>query len=466
MKTLRRHWLAVRDAVDNERAHAAAHPRLRVEQSDFLPAALEVIERPVSPTARITAWVLLALLAVMLVWLVLGQVDIVASAPGRLVPAEDVKLVQPAEAGVVRAIHVRDGERVRAGQLLVELDPTLSTAEASQATKALAAAEQDAARLRAVLTALDGGPLRLDLPAGTPPETLATQRALAQAQLDQIREGIRTHSADRSAAMAARAEAEIQAAKLTETIPLIDQQVAANERLLEKGYVSKLKVIEMRRQRLAAVRDRDAALAAARRAAAQIGVAGASGAEAAAQARSGVLGDLAKAENEVRLRREEVAKAAQRMRYQRLTSPVDGTVTQMAVHTLGGVVEAAKPVMIVVPAHGPLVAEVMVANRDIGFVAVGQPAAVKLEAFPFTRYGTVPGRIVRISSDAVQDEKQGLVYIVRVALARDSIVRDGTTVPLAPGLAATADIRTGRRSLADYLLSPIEAVRRTAGRER
>ncbi len=464
MNAITRHWTAMRDALDNERARSRSI--LRTEETDFLPAALEVVERPVSPTARVTAWVLLGLLAVALLWLFLGRVDVVASAPGKLVPADDVKLIQPGAGGIVHAILVRDGQQVRAGQPLVELDPTVSDADTAQAGKALEAAELDAARLRAILSGLDGQGLRFTPPAGTTPEVAATQVALARAQLAEIQAGTQTRAADTEAARAARAEAQIQAAKLSETLPLLDEQIEANETLLEKGYVSKLKVIEMRRQRLAAARDRDAALATARKAQAQIAVAGGNSSQSAAEARARVLADLAKAESDARLRKEELTKATKRSSLQRLVSPVDGTVTRLAVHTVGGVVEAAKPIMVIVPTRGKLIAEVTIANKDVGFVATGQPVALKVEAFPFTRYGAIPGELEQISSDAVQDEKQGLIYTARIALDRATIQRDGANVPLTPGMAVTADIRTGRRSLASYLLSPIDEIRTTAARER
>ncbi|HET6523956.1 HlyD family type I secretion periplasmic adaptor subunit [Sphingopyxis sp.] len=464
MNAITRHWTAVRDALDNERARSRGV--LRTEEADFLPAALEVVERPVSPTARVTAWLLLGLLAVALLWLALGRVDVVASAPGKLVPADDVKLIQPGAAGIVRTILVRDGQTVRAGQPLVELDPTVSDADAAQARKALETAELDAARLRAILSALDGQGLRFTPPAGTSPEVADTQVALARAQLAEIQAGSQTRAADTRAARASRAEAQIQAVKLSETLPLLDEQIAANEKLLEKGYVSKLRVIEMRRQRIAAARDRDAALATARKAEAQIAAAGGNFSQSAAEARASILADLARAESDARLRKEELTKATKRSSLQRLVSPVDGTVTQLAVHTVGGVVEAAKPIMVIVPSRSKLVAEVAIANKDVGFVGAGQPVALKVEAFPFTRYGAVPGKLEHISSDAVQDEKRGLIYTARVTLDRATIVRDGKAIPLTPGMAVTADIRTGRRSLASYLLSPIDEIRTTAARER
>lgn len=464
MNAVTRYWNVVRTALADEKVRAKG--LVRTEEVSFLPAALEIIERPVSPTARATTWAMLVLLVTTILWLIFGRIDVVASAQGRLIPTDNVKLIQPADAGVVRSILVRDGQRVRKGQPLIELDPTMSTAEATQARRALETAELDAARGRAILAALDGRGLRFTAPAGTSAEIAAVQAELARAQLADIIATAQTHAADRQAAVAAQGEASVQAAKLNETLPLLDEQIAANEQLLAKGFVSKLKVIEMRRQRLSAARDRDIALQTSNRATAQMASADSGMTQSAAEARARVLGDLAKAEADVRLRREELIKARQKSSLQRLLSPVDGVVAQLAVHTIGGVVEAAKPVMVIVPSGSALVAEVKVLNKDAGFVRAGQSAAVKLEAFPFTRYGTVPGRIESVSSDAVKDERLGSVYTARVLLGRETLLRDASMVPLTAGMAVTADLQTGRRNILSYLISPIDETRFEAGRER
>jgi len=472
MNAISRHWEIAKLALAEEKQRGQW--LMKSSDADFLPAALEIVERPVSPGGRMAAYLLASTFIITLLWLAFGEIDVVASAPGKLIPADNVKLVQPAEAGIVRAIFVRDGQHVRKGQPLVALDPTVSTAEAAQAQKALRTAELDAARATAILSALDGHGLAFRAPVGTPAEIAETQRRLATAELGDIEAGIAAYEDDRQAASSAREEARKQAVKLDETLPLLDEQLHANEQLLEKGYVSKLKVIEMRRQRMAAARDRDIALDTANKAQAQMARAGNSVSQTRSQARAKVLDQLAKAEAEADLRGEELTKATQRSSLQQLLSPVDGTVAQLAVHTIGGVVESAKPIMVIVPKGGSLVAEVKLANKDMGFVRVGQPVAVKLEAFPFTRYGTVPGHVEWISADAVEDEKTaaskptapGLVYTVRVSLDRSSMVQANQQMQLSPGMSATADIRTGKRSILSYLLSPIDEARLEAGRER
>jgi len=463
MSGLAQHWDVVRAALADEKQRA--RNLTRVDDVTFLPAALEIVEQPVSPTARATTWILLVGLVFAILWLTVGKVDVVASAPGRLIPADNVKLVQPAEAGIVRAIYVRNGQFVRKGQVLVDLDPTVSTAETVQAEAALQTALFDVARAKAVLSALDGKGLAFSPPQATAPQLIATQRSLAAAELAAIEASASGRSADLQAAKAARSEALVQAAKLTETIPLLDQQLDAYEGLLTKGYAAKLKVIEMRRQRFATIRDREAALETARKAEAQSSSASSIMAQSKAEARTRILTDLAKAEADARLRQEELIKSRQRSSLQRLTAPVDGTITQLSIHTIGGVVEAAKPIMVVVPKGGSLVAEVKILNKDVGFVKDGQPVALKLEAFPFTRHGTIPGQVESIGSDAVEDEKLGLVYPARISIDHSEKSK-ASDIRLSAGLATTADIRTGYRSIMSYLISPIAEVRQQAGRER
>jgi HlyD family type I secretion membrane fusion protein len=465
MAGLAHHWAVFRQLIREEKERGAAVTQ--VDDTDFLPAALEIIERPVSPTARYTAMILMAGLAIAILWLLLGRLDVVVSAPGRLVPADAVKVIQAADSGTVRSIAVRESQQVKRGQLLVELDPTLSAAEAAQVRKALETAELTVARQRAVLSALDGKGLNFVAPTGTTPDIVDVQLALARAEYESARGTSSMRDADRRAAASAYSSAMLEAAKITETLPLINQQIEANEKLLAKGYVSKLRVIEMNRQRLAMIKDREIAQEAARRARAQMAAASGSQQQSIGETRARLLQELAQAEADVRIRREEMVKAIRRSTLQRLVSPVDGTVAQLSIHTVGGVVDVGKPLMLIVPARGELVAEVKIANRDVGFVRAGQTVAVKISAFPFTRFGAVPGRIESIGTDAVEDEKLGLVYTARIAVDRYWRVWEGTSIPLlVPGMEVAADIRTGERSIASYLTSPLQTTLSEAGRER
>lgn len=464
MSGWRHHWDVLKEAIRADRERRKGF--IPTQEADFLPAALEVAERPVSPTARVVTWVLVIGLALTIVWTVFGRVDVVASAPGTLIPTGNIKLVQSPGAGVVRAIYVRNGDAVRKGQALLDLDPTIVGADLAAAEKALATAELDIARNRAIADALSGKGLRFVAPPGTAPEIAETQRRLIAAQLAEIEAMSASLAAARATALSDANAARANAARLADTVPILDRQIDRMNRLDAKGYAPGQRLLELQRQRRAEAGEREVALTQITRGEAEARKAGEQIRETRETALRTALADLAKSEGEAILRREEVTKARQMNRFQRLAAPVDGTVQNLEVHTVGGVVEAAKPLMTVVPARGALEVQAKVLNKDIGFIRVGQEAAVKLEAFSFTRYGAVPGRVARISRDAVQDKDLGLVYVVTVTLDRSFVDADGRRYALAPGLAATVDVKTGTRRIVSYLISPLQTSISQAGRER
>jgi hemolysin D len=265
-------------------------------------------------------------------------------------------------------------------------------------------------------------------------------------------------AAARQSSLADAAAAEHQMKALADTVPVLDKEVAAMNGLAAKGYAPGLRLLELQRQRRSEAGQRDVAASQQSRGLSDARKFGQQLTQSREQARQTALADLAKAQNEAILRREELTKAKQKSRLQRLVAPVDGIVQQLAVHTLGGVVEPVRPLMVVVPT-GALTIEAKVLNKDAGFVHRGQEVAVKLEAFPFTRYGTVPGRIETISSDAVDDKKLGPIYVAKVQLLKSAINRGDKVVPLGPGMTVTADIKTGHRTILSYLLSPIDEAR-------
>lgn len=464
MSLLGHNWNVLKQSIKDDNARRKG--LIPSSEYDFLPAALEVIEKPVSPTARVTTWVLLIGLVVTALWLVLGRVDVVASAPGKIIPTGNVKIVQSAGSGVVRAIYVHDGDFVKKGQALLDLDPTLSGADLAQAQKALAAAELDIARNRAIANALGGQGLSFNAPSGTPPEVAETQRRLIAAQIAEVNATMAGLANARASSLYEANVAEANMAKLSETVPILDHELESMNRLDAKGYAPGMRLLELQRQRRQEAGDYDVAVAQRARGYSEARKLSDQANQTREQGRRIALTDLAKAEAEAILRREEVTKAIQKRSFQRLVASTDGTIQQLAVHTIGGVIEPARTLMILVPSAEGLEVEARILNKDVGFIKLGALAAVKLEAFPFTRYGAVPGRVVSISRDAVADPKLGSVYLATIILDRSTLDVDGKTVPLSAGLAATVDVRTGSRRIISYLISPLQTSIQQAGRER
>lgn len=463
-ETLKKHWQVLLESWSNETE--ARKTKLKLEEKDFLPAALEILEKPASPVGRAVMWSIVALVVAALVWATLGFVDVVAVAEGRLIPRARVKIVQPIEIGVVRAIRVRDGQRVKAGQVLIELDPTVSGAEAEQARKALRTAEVNRARGRALMAHLSGQPAPFEAPAGLDLASAATQQSLVEALIREYEAKLANLAQQKIERQQDLAATTSQLSKLKSVHGLITEQVTAREPLVEKGWSPRLQLLELKERQVTFARDIDIQRETLEKAKATIATLDTEIERITAEFRKNVITDLAEAENQVSIQTQNLRKAEQRLQLQRLTAPIDGVVQQLAVHTLGGVVQPAQALLIIVPGSGELLVEAMVLNKDIGFVHAGQPVEVKLEAFPFTKHGVIHGVLEDISTDAVQDEKRGLIYPARVKLKAQSIDAGGRQVPLGAGMQVSAEIKTGERRLIDYLLSPIIRYKEESFRER
>lgn len=444
----------------------------RRDELEFMPAAIEIMESPPSPIGRAVLWSLIVFLAVAVVWSCLGEIDVVAIAQGRVVPTGRSKVVQPMEGGVVKAIHVSDGQVVKAGQVLVEIDTTLTGADREHLAADLMAARMDAARLKAAL-AIDDPASAFAPPPGADRGLVRMQEALLMSQVEELRSKIASLTQEIARKRADGSGIAATIVKHERMLPLVREQADARLRLSERGFFPRLtaldsvqKTIEIEQDLTVARHQREETVAAIASLERQIS-------QARAEYRKTVLVSLAEAETKISDLSQELVKATQRNELQTLTAPIDGVVQQLAIHTVGGVVTPAEPLLVVAPEDDALEIEAMILNRDIGFVGVGQEAKVKLETFLFTKYGAIPGRVLSVSRDAVQDQApalgsaraatpagppaggRGLVYPARISLERTTVNVAGRAVPLGAGMAATVEIKTGSRRLIEYILSPI-----------
>ena len=435
-----------------------AGPQRLTDEAAFLPAALSLQETPAHPAPRRAALAVCALFVAALVWASVGQVDIVAVAPGRIVVSDATKTLQPLEASVVKRVLVKNGDAVQAGQVLVELDATNASADQANVREQLAVVVSEERRSTALMKALrDGRAPSLLLPAAG---EAAVPRAQLSAQLQAEWQDISAKLAKLGAEQARR-QAEIATVrelinKLHATLPIASQREADFKRLTEQGFMSSHAGQDRTRERIEQERDlatQQARLTEARAALAE-----------AAQSRSAYLAEtqrlLGERQAQAASKREQLmqerSKTEQRSRLTQLTAPVAGTVQQVAVHTEGGVVTPAQVLMVIVPKDAQVTAEVVIDNKDIGFVSAGQAVAVKLETFPFTRYGTVNATVKSVVADAVTDEKRGAIFPAVLTLSQTHINVDGKRISLSPGMNVTAEIKTGKRRVIEYLLSPVQ----------
>jgi hemolysin D len=468
-------WLAFQDLLQHYgqvwraawdiRQQLDAPPKLEHELA-FLPAHLELVESPVHPAPQWTMRLIVAFALLALLWSIFGKLDIVATAHGKLIPNAQVKVVQSLDTGTVRAIHVENGQRVQAGQLLIELDTTQAGADAVKAQASRLDAELAAARAQALLTAQANHTApQLAAIAGLPPVRQQEAQRLVDGLIAEYRAKQSAGEAELAKRQAERITAERQLDKLKQTAPLAKQQADAYRALVKDNYVSRQDFLEKEQTRIQQEHDLVAEQSHLQELSAAIDEQRRQVSASAAQFRREQLDALNQAQQQLAQYKQEETKATQRQHRMQLRAPVSGTVQQLAVHTVGGVVTQAQALMEIVP-DDTLEVEASIDNKDIGFVNPGQEAVVKIETFPYTHYGYLDGKVAKVSNDATQDKKLGLVFPARIRLPTNRILVEHKWVTLSPGMAVTVEVKTGKRRVAEYFLSPLVEAGQESLRER
>ncbi|OQA31147.1 MAG: Hemolysin secretion protein D, chromosomal [Betaproteobacteria bacterium ADurb.Bin341] len=422
-----------------QRRHELSGKILLEHEAEYLSPALALQAKPVSPASRVLAKVLIALIFVLLTWSILGKMDIVVNAKGRIIPSGYSKTIASVDTASVRALYVEEGKQVKAGDVLIELDTSASDAEREKALGDHNTAILQAARAQALISAIENGtPPRLPAIPGIPPEKLQIEQSHVEGEYRDF------------VAKKNRIEGDIS--RYSKALALAAQRSRDYAELAKNRDVSHHAWMEKE------------------------------------QARVDLAGLLANAQNQRNALITETTKVAQdqitegnkiaaatrqdairsdaRSKLLKLTAPVDGTVQQLDVHTVGGVVAATKPLMQIVPKGNQVEVEAFLENKDVGFVVEGQRAEVKIDAFEYTKYGTITGKISHVSRDAIADEKRGLIYSTKIALDRSKIAVEGREVLLSAGMSVNVEIKTGERRIIEYVLSPLLQHKRESLNER
>lgn len=459
-------------------------PRLRVvkggdgrhpQEREFLPAALEILDTPPSPAGRMLVALICLIALIGIAWAWIGKVNIVAVASGKIVAQMRTKVLQPFETSTVRAILVTPGQKVQAGEPLIELDPTAAIAEREHARNDLIAAQLDQARLEAFLDGATKAPFAAITNAG-PLEIKRAEAQLTSQNAERVAK-LAAITQERAQRVAERLSLQQTLAKIEKTLPYVAERADIRQKATLGGYVSVITNLES--QQLLAETKSEVEINRAKIASLDAVIQGldqkALGAE--AEIWTTALADLSRARERARTASEALAKAEHRIELQTLRAPIDGSVQQLHVTTVGSVVTPAQQLLSVVPTDDLVEVEAVLENRDIGFVSIGQPVELKIDAYPFTRYGLLKGTVLAIDRDAEvtpvnqAQEAQGsqrsadeiqnvegserLRYTVHIAIADTPFNVDGRPAALLPGMSVKAEILTGKRRIIDFLLAPL-----------
>lgn len=409
------------------------------QEAEFLPAALEIQEKPVSPTLRVTAKVLILFVIFLIGWAVFGHMDIVVNATGEVIPHDRTKTIAAVETASVKALHVVEGQAVKKGDVLIELDASESDAEHNKAKSNATEAILQIARSKAMIAAIESRkPPKLPPMAGIPAQKLLeTQGHLDSQYRDFITKLQRTEG---------------MIARYSEALPLITQQAKDYRELSKNHDVPVHAYLEKEQQRV----DLEGQLNDAKNQRAAL----------IAEVKRTAYDGRSDADRVLGAAQQDAARNAAHSKLLKLTSPVDGTVQQLTVFTIGGVVPAAQPLMKIVPKEDTVEVEAMLENKDIGFVDEGQVASVKVAAYEYTKYGVIPAKVIHVSRDAIKDEKRGLLYSVTLLLDKPTISVKGQDMPITAGMSVNVDIKTGTRRVIEYFLSPLIQHKRESLNER
>ena len=448
---------------------------MKHDHLEFLPAALEIQETPPLPVSRYILWAIMLFFSISVAWAMVGEVDIVGIAQGKIVPSGRVKVIQPLETGVVKTIYVQEGQLVTEGEPLIELDTTLTDADSDRIFEQLISFKLDRARLLTILDSLNmekatnsQEPVAVDhfTEVNAPDLLIKLQKQRIQQQLNQYRANLAAMRDERKQRKAERTAVTHRIEQLNSTIPLITERADSIKGLLKDNMVSRTEWLEMEEERIKQVKERDIQENTLTSLDAAITNIQQRTKSLQSEFQSQRLAELSETENQIASLEQERIKAEKKVTLQTLTAPVTGKVHQLSIHTIGGVVTPAQELMRIIPEKDAIEVEAWLQNKDIGFVHEGQSAEIKVETFPFTKYGTIDGEIKTLSNDATPDEQLGLVYATRVEMAKTTMKVNDRTINLSPGMAVTVELNMGKRKLIEYLLSPLLRYKNESVRER
>jgi hemolysin D len=425
---------------------------------EFMPAAIEIEKTPASPIGRTILYAIVLLFAIAVLWATFGKIDIVAVAQGKVIPSERVKIIQPLETAVIELIHVEEGQAVKAGDPLITLNTNTTEADVRRFRQEW----QGTALKRIRLTALANwfasageGALSLesDNPALVP--SLEAHRALLTQEVAELQANLRNIQQESERLMAEQQMVQAEARKNRRLLEVLNERVAAYDQLQQRGTGSRMDYLEVKQEQIEVEQNVSVQLARIEQLKASIQANESKREMMISERYKLTLQELQELTTQESTLREELLKAEQRSSNYLLKAPIDGTVQELAVTTIGGVVTPAQEIMKIVPENSAVEVEARFLNKDIGFIHPGQLAEIKVDTFNFTKYGVVDAELSDISSDAIQDEQLGLVYKARLIPSESALQVGGKLVNLAPGMTVTAEVKTGQRRVIEFFLSPL-----------
>lgn len=439
------------------------------DEYEFLPAHLELIEKPISPLPKWTSRIIILLIIITILWSILGKVDIVSVASGKLAYSGKSKTIQPIETAMVKKIFVQEGQKVEQGQILLELTALGAKEDQEKSRQSLQLALLAQARARALLKAIEQDKLpELTLPEEIPQDNRDVLQAqqLINEQFNAYRSQKRQMEAQFNQKQAQLNSIQAQITKYENLSKVETERFKDLHSLYKIKAISKHEYFTQEMKLNEANNELNSQRSHLKEIEASIEQTREENDLLSYTFKRDTQEALRQANEQVENLKFELEKTSQRYGTTEIKSPVTGTVQQLSIHTIGGVVTAAQPLMVVVPQEDKLEVNALISNKDVGFVRPGQKVVIKLEAFPYTRYGYITGIVKSISFDAIENDKLGLVFSAIVEMDKDYLIYEDQKINLTAGMSVSAEIKTGKRKVISYLLSPLQSTLDESFRER
>ena len=429
---------------------------------EFLPVALEVIETPPSPLGRVLLWVLITMILIALIWAILGKVDEVAVTEGKVIPSGYTKIIQAEDKGIVKAILVHNGQAVKKGDILIELDALINAADLASLKHE---ADFQSLQLMRFLAERDGKPFT-SKEGEYNAEEVENQRLLYETRTREHNAQIIAYEQGTLQLQASLRHTAVLISKAKQQLVIVNDQSKRVKQLLDKDLISLFEAQRYQQENINYKQDLSALKEEETRIRYQI----AENKSRLEQYRGEWMREIASGIVESRRQlsqvNEELKKAQERVRLSTISSPIDGTVEQMAIHTVGAILTPAQPLMWVVPKSNILEIEAWASNRDIGYIRQGQSAEIKVETFNFQKFGTMPGIVKSVATEATEDERKGLIYKIILVSSQDHFVHGDQKAYLRPGMAVTGEIQIRKKRIIEYFLDPFKTYMSEGLRER
>lgn len=423
--------------------------RRKDDSHEFKPLLAEIEDEPLNPLGRTIFWVIVGTIIFFGGWTYFGKVDVVVSARGKVIPVGEIKILQPLTTGVVSKILVKEGDFVKKDQVLMEIDPSSTAPELASMQEDAKQLELDLLRLDAVFNHKPFQPqaerygaelvaVQQKLHASTTAR-IQKQVQAKEEELQQVNEQLAAAEADYKRVQDLLDIAKDKFARLEPVRDLVSKDQYAQAESEFKSYSGNLVSAEHKNKELRA---------SAKRVRSELRVIVES-------ERDKNLTESAEKQNKLNYLQANIEKTTYINAKQQLVAPVDGFINKLLIHTVGGVVSPAEKLIALVPASSPLIISALVQNKDIGFIAQGMEASVKVDTFNFQKYGIIDGRVSHVASDSIEDKEQGLVYEVYVEPQKTSLMVEGVSTPITTGMSVTAEIKVGKRRIIEFFIYPL-----------